>query len=90
MEWNDRVGIIRIDEELVRKDTEMAAKILARLKFVPTRTEYIHHEGVFEYEGMSPLFDIIAPYEEAKEYRLEVTGNDIGGFAVAVVEVTGS
>jgi hypothetical protein len=57
--------------------------MLAKMKFVPTRVEYMAHLGAFEYIGMSPLFDAVDAGSLAPEYVLEVS-KDKHGVIVSV------
>ena len=54
-----RLGRIEIDELTLDSSLHLRQleAMLCKLRFVPTRVEYLWAKGKFEYVGLSPFFD---------------------------------
>lgn len=68
-----RVGKFKISDAFIRCDPEAVAKILAAIKFVPTRVEHFYLSGEFEYIGISERFDECSG--PLPEYELCIIGS---------------
>jgi len=77
--WNSRhVGKFYITSDIISSESgiEYVQKILALMQFVPTRVEFIYHKDVFEYIGLSPLFEDWPLSCEIPEYRIQAQSSE--------------
>jgi len=66
------LGKFHIDDYYLREAPDQVAFLLASLKFVPYRVEFLAASQVFEYIGCSPLFDEISPGVIPLEYKIVI------------------
>ena len=85
IEVTRRQGKFYISRDLVLDGR--AWPILAEIKFVPFRVEYLMEFDAFEYIGLSPLFREIPIGRQSPEYRIEVTTCDDGSVTVKAKEI---
>ena len=57
------------DEDATRKD---ASRIFALMEFVPYWAEHNYCRRVFNYEGISSLFDTVSWYASSPEYKVDI------------------
>jgi hypothetical protein len=81
-----RLGKFYLHSEDVLHNTDYVADMLAKMKFVPTRCEFIAHRNQFEYIGLAPLFEDVQVGEMLHEYALECSKDQHGN----VVSVHGN
>ncbi len=81
MKLEQRYGKFFVTPEMVRDP--ILSDILAKMKFIPTRVEFIFHSDRFEYTGSSCLFNIVETGCLIPTYQIEIStistqsGNEI-------------
>lgn len=65
-----RFGRFTLPDNLVREQPYQVAQMLASIKFLPTRVQYLFHTEQFEYIGISERFDEYESGCEPPEYDI--------------------
>lgn len=63
-----RFGRFTLPDNLVREQPYQVAQMLASIKFLPTRVQYLFHTEQFEYIGISEHFAEVEQGSEPPEY----------------------
>ena len=80
-----RYGRFTVTQEVVEKNPEEWAAILAEMQFVPLRVERMYDNYGFDCIGYSPLFDEVEEGMIPPEYRINVTRTDTKSLAGIVI-----
>lgn len=81
-----RIGKFYITQDFVEDGSEWVAKMLSRMQFVPLRVEALSYRGVYEYIGISKLFEDILCGAITPEYNIQIS-HDIDTDEISVVAI---
>lgn len=68
-----RIGRFYISKDHFIDGYAKMADVFCKMKFVPTRAEFLWDRGAFEYIGYSFLFEEVPEHGIAPEYSLIIT-----------------
>ncbi len=70
----DRIGKFLISGSTMREEEfEVLSTVLNKLKFIPLSVSHIGYLDIYEYVGVSPLFDPIKSGNKIFEYSIEIS-----------------
>lgn len=75
MSHSRRIGRFEVSGRCVNDTLEELQQILAYMKFVPLRVEFLFHKDVFDYIGISPLFENVEEGDVIPKYQLRISQN---------------
>jgi hypothetical protein len=82
----ERIGKFTVAESVMR--SEVFPYVMAKMRFVPYRVEFIYHQRAAEYIGFSWMFDEEPSYCAPREYVLTVSDVRDEDGKIIDVEVT--
>lgn len=80
------IGRFKVDGQILDQRVDKLAEVLAMMRFVPVRCEFLWAEGRFEMVGLSPLFKPVDFGRITPEYTITCHNED-GKLAKVTVDL---
>jgi hypothetical protein len=88
MSHSRRLGRFEVSGHCVNDASEELQQVLAYMKFVPLRVEFLFYKDAFDYTGISPLFESVEKGSIIPTYQLHISHNlEDGIFTVSVEQI---
>ena len=81
------IGSFKVDGQILDQRADKLAEVLAMMRFVPVRCEFLWAEGRFEMVGLSPLFKPVDFASITPEYTIVCHNGDDGKLEKVTVEL---